>query len=595
LDALGIGFAYPDQFIDSASLQRAAVEHFTVVEELCRSIDEHVRSVADSLDLVSSRMFFVALKIMYDTVALRVLQLNAVLTAHEPDEVVYFTTVRGAFDHRLLFTDQESIYAQLIPSAAKNLFPQATLTAIESSTRLRSPVSIKLKQIAGLVRHEYRDWIRRRGAGRRYERSICVVETGYGFDEVLPGLADTVDLAFWRPPIYSNVPFGTGVFWSLMGRLRGGSVAATRSFTAAWRAVGASDEFVRRFACQGLSFYSVVRSRLAFLLTDMLPRATLVRDHCERYLHRRRDVRAVLSVNFSFERPWTYVMALAAARSGIPVVTYQHSAFGYFSWPYSKYVDEVMSDYRLVWGRGSVRFMRDVDRTGCEPVIVGSLELERLRDQLSSPTRRSKARPMIVYPVSGYTGNRFYFAKHRLTDTEAFELMKQVLLVLGTATYADVVVKLYPGQADELQRATQEWIERQQWSHVRAVATGAYSSLLAEADVVVIDSPSTVLVQSVLSACRLIVYTGVYEMGASAVDLLRRRADIFDERSAFMEHLKKVIDRREFVTEANSNDDFAAEYCGSHCVDAKGAIVQALVRISNQGRPSANNRERSGA
>jgi hypothetical protein len=372
-EELGLPVRYPDQYVSSEQLQRAGANHFERIEELCGALDEVIRAtIVDGA--VSPRTFYKNLKVLYDTVTLRVLQLRAIFEVECPDEVVYFETTRFGFDHRLAFDERESIYAQVIPHCSRATCPDARLARLDSAAVRNEPLLRRAKRTALSVRAWWCDRLRWLGHWRRRrDCSICVVETGYGLDEVLPDLAKRADLTFWRPPMWQNIPFGTGVLWSLFAGARSRKISAIgRKYADIWHAVDGSPALRPYLSYEGVDFYEVVRSRLRFLVADVLPRAAILLGECERYLRRRQDVRVVFSVNFSLDKPWTYLLALAAKRRHVPVVTYQHSAFGYFYWPYSKYVDEVMSDYRLVWGTGSVRFMRECDRTACEPIVVGS-------------------------------------------------------------------------------------------------------------------------------------------------------------------------------------------------------------------------------
>jgi hypothetical protein len=188
---------------------------------------------------------------------------------------------------------------------------------------------------------------------------------------------------------------------------------------------------------------------------------------------------------------------------------------------------------------------------------------------------------LIVYPVSGYTGNRFYFAHHRLTDTETFELTKSVLTVLGEATYADIVVKLYPGQFDSLQHSTKRWLDGRSWSHIRTVTGGGYGSWIGAADLIVIDSPSTVLVQSVLGRSRLLVYAGVYRFVEIGLAALTRRASVFSDRAEFLASLEYILENRDFDNSSYRDDDFARSYCGEPDAEPAANIVRAVVRMAH--------------
>lgn len=574
-------FRYPDHYIDSSELQETAAGHFGAVDEICSVLDDLVSARVGQRRHVSAQMFYKNLKLLYDTVTLRVLQIVRILEVESPELIVYGEWHDAGFDDRLLFRETESIYSRMVPLCAATVVPHASLVVLRSDGVSGAPRA-PLKEAARLSR----EWLRALCRLARPVRAgpfLCVAETGYGLDEVLTRLEQRTGLRFWYTPVYATVPFRLKWLWTVVAQLRagGGAAGLRRVHGEAWSSIARSERIRTLLAYRGISLYEVLRSRLAFLVTDMLPRAVLMRAAILNEFDRHGNPRAVFSVNFSPDKPWTYALALAARLRGVPVITYQHSAFGYFFWPYSKYVDEVMSDYRLVWGQGAVRFMREHDPTDCKPVVVGSLEIQTLRRRIAEAKRGVQSRPIIVYPLAGYTGNRFYFAHHRLTDTATFELAKRVITTLSVATYADVIVKVYPGQLDSLQQPIDRWLAQASWPNVKTVSGGRFADLLANASLIVIDSPSTVLVQSVLSDARLVVHTGVYKFVDSALALLRRRANVFASAAPFLECLATIVKLRDFDNAPYRNDEFATEFCGGPDRDAVACMAETLLQMCN--------------
>jgi len=398
-------------------------------------------------------------------------------------------------------------------------------------------------------------------------REILLVETGYGFKEVIPALRQQFGVHLWLPKHARAFPTTSKrSWWYEYFRQRPRLTEYREQFLIVWNRIRQAPEFRDFFQYYGVDFFQVVHSRLRHLFVKVLPEAAVLQEQAVDFFDKHPKIAALFSVNFPFGNPWSYPLALAARARGIPVVTYQHSAFGYFDWPFSKYVDEVMSDYKLVWGKGAAAFMsgasrpiRDAQNSSCEPIPVGSLELQRIKRSLAN-SRIQRSRPTIVYPIASYNKNRFYFGHHRFTATEYYEMNRRVLAILAQASYAEVLIKLHPSQEENYQ-GLMDWVRACHHQHVHLSEDGSFADLLPRADLIIIDSPSTTLTQAVLTRARLLVYTGVYRLAPAAVAALQKRASVFRDFASFLNSLREIIESRHFDNAAFQNYEFANHYC----------------------------------
>jgi hypothetical protein len=309
-----------------------------------------------------------------------------------------------------------------------------------------------------------------------------------------------------------------------------------------------------------------VAPRLEFLFTTVFPHLYVLEKRAADFFQR---FNIACLVSSYFSRPYTYVLAQVAQQRGIPVVTMQHSAYGYWDWPIAKYFDGNMSNYKLVGGEGVASYVEENEGSGCQPVATGLIHLDRLIGDTRETAAISNHRPLVVYPLASYTKNFIHYSNSRLAVTEYFEMNRKVLGVLGQ--FADVDVEVHPHPAwrfEENAASIEEWIEGQGWDHIRVTDRGSTVAAMKRSDLIVIDSPSTVLLQATATNSKIMLLNLAFPMTELGLTSLKKRVVYSEDLDSFLQVLKDTLQHQYFNNDPFKDDSFLRLF-GSHLHDGQ--------------------------
>ncbi|HEX2022061.1 MAG TPA: hypothetical protein VHH36_05065, partial [Candidatus Thermoplasmatota archaeon] len=337
--------------------------------------------------------------------------------------------------------------------------------------------------------------------------------------------------ARWQPDRRHPLPAGLGPF------RRRRAAAALREAEKDARRIAAQAPLRKHLMFEGVDLSPLLEPRLA-RAADLLSCAAGVAAAAERILPET-GTRLVASVYFS--SPLTHGVAVGARRAGIPVVTMQHSSYGESPWPIARWVDGVMSDWKLVGGEGTAEHVRKREASGATPVATGMPRLDGLLARARAPPREGPVR--VVYPLTGYVKNRIMYAGRRTTLTEYFSTNRRILEALAAVPGASVLVRPHP--AAEFRAsvdALTAWARDRGMDNVAFRSGGSAHDEFCAADLVVVDSPSTVLLDAATAPTRLAVFNGVFDMLPEALDALRLRVSLYGEDiDSFVRDLPAVV------------------------------------------------------
>lgn len=579
LERLGLNYAFPQHYLSSAAVQAELEENWCRLEALIALINEHVPfgwTVAYYL------------KVLLDTCMEKIIHLATVLEAEAfVGEVVVVANGPLPFDYTLTFDESESLYSRLLPLVAAVHAPNAMVMQVPAARcawRPRAASLAQLKRWAGCYRSALagivRGFTRAPGA-----RTICMVEDGYGFEQVVSRLQGNVSLFRWGPiDVLGPPPDLSKQSLSAMLAARRRLPVHRRRCAAAWDAFSQDPRMRVLFTCRAVDFFDLVAPRLRHLFVRIFPALLMLHEWAGQEFARR-NVRCLASIYFS--RPHTYVLALTAREQGIPVVTMQHSAYGYWHWPIGKYVDGVMSDFRFVGGEGVAHYVKEVERSGCKPIPTGLIPLDAIVHRRGQAAQMARRKPHVVYLLASYTKNFTHYSHSRLAVTEYFEINRAILRVLGRFSEVDVTVRPHPAwQFRQNATALQEWAERQGWRHVHFETRGSTVDAMLNADLIVIDSPSTILVQAVATDRKILLLNRSFPMTETGSAALRKRVGYREELEPFLVLLEETLRRGDFDV-GELNEEFLRLYVthfnDGHTVERVAAALEEIVSSRERG------------
>ncbi|MFA5878125.1 MAG: hypothetical protein WC845_02040 [Candidatus Staskawiczbacteria bacterium] len=267
--------------------------------------------------------------------------------------------------------------------------------------------------------------------------------------------------------------------------------------------------FRKNFQEENIDFYPLIKNKLVLFLEKVVP-ASLNAFFKTADLIKKKKIKGVLFC--SSATAISKSIARAAQNNNIPVIGWQHGGDIDIK-KLSAIVlnDLLVCDLFLNWGEGSNENMREVSKQlklDRKQKNIGSASLDELismsaLDSLKVLKKigvKSITRPIIVYATNMYyLSNNYNVSYPSWSDNYIYDTQKKIIerlaLLAGTK-----IIKLHPNlfySVPSLDEYCNSFKRQNVWSTRNKVTA---SLLFSIADVVVVDFPSTVLLQSM--ACK---------------------------------------------------------------------------------------------
>lgn len=270
---------------------------------------------------------------------------------------------------------------------------------------------------------------------------------------------------------------------------------------------------------------------------------------------KRRKPRFLLTAACRLDFKNAFILALVKD-SGIPVVTYQEGGgAGYLDWPLFN-LDMDCSDYFLVYGEGVRRSPYIKGKATVEP--VGSLRLERIKSFVSSRPNQPRRIYVIldniktnVYQHYPYNGGFF---------SQAYRHQQKILDVLGNIPGTYFYIKTVKGKERFYKKLV----------HTNCtITTTPLTELLSEADAFILEYPSTVLQECLLTDKPVALLNATSDLKfeeSEAKEQLSKRVRICTNYDQYAETVKQLILEMDNPSPPKKDTRFFENYCTmDHC------------------------------
>jgi hypothetical protein len=325
-----------------------------------------------------------------------------------------------------------------------------------------------------------------------------------------------------------------------------------------WEGLQTDDEFRKFFIWGNVNFFPGLEERLRFLI-ERLTLACLNAYKETTETLKKRKVKALLAPTFA---SCTSRSASQAARnSNIPVVTWQHGGFGYMDYPMAIHTDLMSSDVCFVFGEGVVKkYAREAKRFGTRLVPIGSPSLETLY-QMSRPNKAKKfvkltlRKKVVLYVTTNLLQNTLHVSfPPPYSDNNIWHTQRTILGILAKHNDHTTIVKTHPNPIcrDSPMRLYSKENKFKNCQFVRDEC--AFTDLLPIADLLVIDFPSTTLLQALTTSKPIFVYTGHLHLDAQAQKMLERRAFCYRDLKSFVDALDRYLSKGKIDKRVSLND-----------------------------------------
>lgn len=538
-------------------------------EWLDRSLQERVP--AFRRDAFSpAQLYLYWLKILLDSLSVRAHTVDWALRRWKPRRLLYAgpEQTNASFGWDLMY--HESLYPTVLRQAAGRLGIDAALPDKTPAADARGVADGPAWWTGGSLLFRRRAVLTRTLRARL--RTLWSGGSLSGRDSLI--VSDGYDLrALWQEGANEGVPLTAweAVVDSFRRNVNGDAVQEARPWMAdAWDSLSACPEFRCVARPAGFDFWPMVEPRLRFWWNVLVPQQWAVYQAARRGLARQ-PPRAVAAAVISDHVERAVFSALRSL--GVPAFIHQHGGFvgccECLPWDCA---DLWLAEYELTYGAGVTAYF-DARRERYQghrarPISIGSSRLDALRRQFEYERLPPAARPTVLLVPNLIPGNNRYLDGGSLPDVTEAEVQASMVAIAGEFPDYDFVFKPFPFQIDT--PATR--IASRAGSNCRVELRAGLTRLLPEASFIVLNFPSTALLEALLTDRPIIVFADrrSIRMFPEAKAALSRRAMLAETVDDFLAGIRSVLERKAFAPVPNPDQTFLRMY-GTHLNDGASA------------------------
>lgn len=544
LDKCGIDYNLIEDFYEPEELYRLGLANFRKVETICRIVDpylkENIMNVQEANLNICHNDFF-RLKVLYDSISIKIFQLRKMMAEISPKKIYFFAEKsHNILDGKNFLKNSVNLYSMLLQSLDWNVSTiPLEKTYQETSTDKSKKICLKddiLRHLLGIpFIFELGLTYKKSGASEllkvlkqklsiKNSPSILIHGGGYNWDHMQKVIRK---ITGWR--IY-RTPFPKEFITS--------ENALTKETV---RALKENQDLRKCFSLKGIDFSPVFSEILSAQITPMVETEIKLYELLSAFFEEK-NVRLVLSSTYGDFSG--HIISIIAREMNIPVVLWQHGSYGYFDRPMTFYQDIKDADYLFVFGDGVKEKYRSIGQEHHTKIIpVGSTILERLQKSKKPPRKiqkRKRNAKSVVYVTTNYSQNALYIGGFApiFSDNKLYETQKYLIDYYGEKNSARFIVK-YHQSRDYRDPLFNIYSKEMGFNNIQFEKNEyTFADLVECADAVIIDFPTTTLLQSLITEKPVFVFTGLLNIDDEPLELLKKRAYCFDD----IEHLTMNLD-----------------------------------------------------
>lgn len=589
-----------EQFYDEAELIALGIENYKVVGDFCDTVDQILQTYLGDIPEIkylSAHQLFHPWKILFDAILNRTFALKAAIENIKPGEIVSFKNInierRDAFGF-----SSGSAFRGVTPIVGEHYHIKLTqmpaaMLDWQSLTDYRQRASWLLHQLPGgwrvidalnWLRQErpktnITDFDREQLQFKTGQPSLVVTESGYDVDYVVEK---------WRTKNIGQVVM-LGDMFSSSKASAGERRGLSKNLTEMWDSKECQQKLAAYFSINGLDCYPIAYPRLHYFIFHFLPRSILWARFARRILEKLER-----GVVLSILEP---VAGEVARNLGIPSVIHQHGGLcGYADVPMYEHMELYAGDYFFCYGEGIVKFLakpmpsshRSPDKHRAQPIAIGSAALDAMaqaKNDIPSnhPPRKTRETRKVVYVPTSLMGDWRYHSYHTLPDIWYWRLEQEVIKIFGHFPEIQFIAKLYPKEF--VRNPLNDWFQQNPLPNVEIVRDVPFHKFLHDADLFIMDNPTTTLVQAVTTNKKIILYTdrAFFRFDPQALELVKKRVVFSDTKEYFLKDIERVLSEDDWTLPEPVNDEFLKGY-GTYLNDGQSAerAVQELIALAEK-------------
>ncbi len=355
-----------------------------------------------------------------------------------------------------------------------------------------------------------------------------------------------------------------------------------------WQQLKSQIFFLEIFQWLGVDLSSVAESRLRHWWFKIVPKMWQSLLQARLQLQRKRA--GVIAMAVPWE-PEDYGILQAARSLGIPTVTFQHGGFiGYCEDTMLDMTDLRNADFRIVYGEGTRDYHQQRARSRLAPdaevIAVGSSRLDSLREasprakKIRNKMRFRPSEQLVVYVPQVLPFN-WYMCRENYLAAPYAELLLKVADIISQNKRHKFLYKPFPGSPDPVAAIIEKNCPR-----CTVVTDIPVTDLLQAGDAIIIDLPSTALLEALLSKKPILVFSDrrFLAFDPLARQMLEKRCIVTETADDFLNQLEALVNQQEFRDLENPDRDFLKAF-GTHLDDGFSArrSLDFLKNLINSG------------
>lgn len=531
LDAAGMAYRTPDEYVPSAALNAAGVAAYDPVAAYCHVLDRWLADrLPESAAIAPATTSFYELKILHDALALRAMEVDAILeeekpsrvfaarAAAEPDGVTTAFSAESAYARVLEAHDAPGVIVEWWSAPASVPVPlkqQRTLTSMVPPEWRQRLSLFRAAGIGGLGQHATRETV------------LLLNITPDIRAAMQSDNAEGLRFVHWQ---------GSGQPMTVRPlRMRGD---ARIRHSAPPRAI--VDQPPPGLVAGRLD--DIARARIARFVGRDVPQMIAAAADAAQVVDHYEPSSAVAGI---IAGPRARGAAAGLRAGGVPLTLCQHGgSYGYIDHPIHYFNDLRQADRFVTYGEGVTADLTSrygTMRPVAECITAGSASLAPISASRDTRAGRKRAlglddRPLVVYAATCLMGQRFYAPHYR--SPEYFGLLTAAAEALASlAPDVQVVLKTHQ-RGDNAFNPIEDWCRRH-GSSIRIVSSGGLEPWLGAADAVAMDLPGTPLLEALAHRVPVLAYLppGTFQLSMRGERLLRAAVTLETSRDRFLDRL----------------------------------------------------------
>jgi spore coat polysaccharide biosynthesis protein SpsF (cytidylyltransferase family) len=608
LEKRGLAYAPVERYYDNKSFYNEGLKNYQVVEEICHRIDIRLKDLQPCMvkyDINAGTDNFVYFKVLYDSLMLRTYILDNVIRKHSPDLLIVFRGGRKTPDclkrNSLPFPYEESIFSILARLPGWNFTtaviknPEPELPQQNCAQKVLQKPTIKgdISQFSTFKNLGY--YFKNFGFCKtlifslyafltciRKERQAVLLNFGYNWNYLLPFL--------YRKGYHINtvtnqsIESDIEVFkWENPDIKMKNIESSDKKLPFNLEKALTPELFEKECTIRSINFTAIFKERIVRILYPNLLNLQDVSSICEMFFAKNKIDMIFCGPKTSFTEQ---VFARIARYNRIPVLCFQHGALGHHYAPIMLFQERQNTNIHFLWGKGVKTYIENspIKWGACVSTAVGSYELEQIADQKPDPGKKNFR---IIYVTTSYYLNDLYVSHpDPIIDNEYWVTQRSILGMLGTEN-VPVALKLHPSEKQDSH--IYEFISKNQFDLISVYKnTGSFKDLMIKAEVVVIDWPTTSLLQAVATQKPVFVLLKHILLTEHAIQLLQKRAFCYHDINEFCDCIRDYIKGDPIDQHPDvQNTEFLEEY---GIVKNDGRVVERVFEVLDNLTEDFNNR-----